>query len=165
MMYKQSTVLFVCNDNLLRSVVAEYSLRKFLKEKGIEDIGVISRGLRGSAVTNPPFYSELVQCPDIWVDAEPALKELGLDISGHRAIAISKDEFKNASLIVALDRSTLIDSPISLMKQFPGSADKMELLDDITDPYKNKYVSAGDVVRNIHLLIYRQAKRILQQLG
>ena len=65
-------VLFICTGNSCRSVAGEYFLKRFLKEKKIEDINVDSAGILNLEGMPPPLEIKIV------------LKEKGIDAESHR---------------------------------------------------------------------------------
>jgi protein-tyrosine phosphatase len=85
-----STVLVVCTGNICRSPILEGLLRHLLAEHGIEGVDVESAGVSG--------WDELEPSPD----AVEALRELGVDISGHRARRLGAAHIESADLVLAL---------------------------------------------------------------
>lgn len=121
-------IVFVCNGNIHRSVVAEICLKQELKKRRLDNkFIVISMGLQGSAGTNFPKYKNLSEYPKEWKIQKPILEELGIDISEHSSKPIDRKIVEKASLILAMDRKVLIDLPNSLTKQFPEHRDKIKL--------------------------------------
>ncbi|MBU4257488.1 hypothetical protein KJ586_00890 [Patescibacteria group bacterium] len=121
-------IVFVCNGNIHRSAVAEACLRQEIEIKGLISLfEVISRGLQGSAGTNPPKHKNLSEYPLEWAIQKPILTDLGLDITKHISMPINHGVVKKASLIIAMDKKVLVKLPNSLIKQFPKHSYKMKL--------------------------------------
>lgn len=87
-------IVFLCTDNIGRSVIAEYCLKDYLKKVGREDIGVSSVGTDAD--------SDLTGYSMAHFDE---LKKLGIDASEHKRTQITKEIAENADLIIAMDTS------------------------------------------------------------
>lgn len=88
-------VLFVCTGNICRSPTAEGVLR-FLAEKQGLRIHVESRGTHDYHVGEPPDER-----------AQRHAKRRGYDLSAQRARHVSRHDFEDFDLIVAMDRGHL----------------------------------------------------------
>lgn len=95
-------VIFVCDGNIERSVVAEFLFRRFVEEHGIQNVTVDSFGIFGDNGDDPPELPHLHNYPPEYNAARPVLEELGLDISSHAAQRVELDEMKQASVVVAM---------------------------------------------------------------
>lgn len=83
-------VVFVCSGNTCRSPMAEWMFKKALKEKSINDIEVISRGIcctDGQAATENAFF---------------AMKTDGIDLSSHSSKKLSDEDFSKESLFICM---------------------------------------------------------------
>lgn len=106
------SILIVCTGNSCRSVMAEGLLRKFLKDKGREDIKVISAGIG----TMPGMMAS--------PNTIEVMKQEGVDVSGHRAQFVSEEMIKNADLILGME-PIHIDTVLNMV---PEAKDKTHLL-------------------------------------
>jgi protein-tyrosine phosphatase len=86
------TILVVCTGNICRSPMAEGLLRHHLEARGIGSIRVQSAGVQ--AWDGDEAMPEAVQ----------ALREVGLDISGHLSRALDPASLESADLILAMAR-------------------------------------------------------------
>lgn len=122
-------VVFVCTGNTCRSPMAEYMFKQKLKEAGITDIKVLSRG------TNPANDS----LDPIAVNSEAVLAEEGITDVVHTAALLTKEDINNADLILTMGGRHLN----AIEAEFPESADKLFRLKDfgrqdtgdIADPF------------------------------
>jgi len=89
---KKKIVLFVCTGNSCRSVMAKGLLEKKIKEKGRQDIEVLSAGIMMSG----------------GLEATNETKELlaleGIDVSGHHSQRATKDMVKKSDIILVMER-------------------------------------------------------------
>ena len=121
-------VLFVCTGNLCRSPYAAALLAVRAGKAGV-DIQIRSAGL--STSPGLPSPSELFEIT----------KEEGLDLSRHRALAVTRALVEEADLVLAMTRAQLQE----LHALFRNEEEKFRLLSDfalgrnrgrdITDPY------------------------------
>ncbi len=125
-------MLVVCTGNLCRSPMAEGLLKTHLAKAGLTQWRVESRGT--GAVVGWPATAE----------AESAMAEFGLDISGHRARQLTGEDVEKAHLILCLTGQHL-DYVFGLD---PEAAEKTRMLThwdrhapdrDIADPYMQSY--------------------------
>ena len=115
------SVLFVCTGNICRSPTAEGVLRSIAGKENV-DLRVESRGTHDYHVGEPP--DERSQ--------RHALKR-GYDLSAQRAKQVSKRDFREFDLIVAMDRGHL-----GLLKRMcpPALLGKLRLFEnEVPDPY------------------------------
>ena len=92
-MERQETIMLVCMGNTCRSVMAEAMLRQALDEvmgDVAKNIRVVSAGV--SASCGDPASRH----------AEAAMRELGLDVSLHRARGVSAEALNDADLVLAI---------------------------------------------------------------
>jgi protein-tyrosine-phosphatase len=128
-----NNILFVCTGNICRSPFAEGLLKNVLAEEGLEGIGVDSAGLLalpGNSVT--PL-------------AQRVAAEFGVDLSGHRAKAVSESLLSWSDLVLVMEKP----HEEALLSAIPGAEGKVLLLRHfgrhgsrrrgIADPYGLQY--------------------------
>ena len=127
-------ILFVCTGNICRSPMAEAMLKNVLPVDLQQKVQVTSAGTHAS--DGLPAESHAVQ----------AMRELCVDLSGHRSRMIGPDMVAGADLILVMethhgtelrDFITADNVPVRLMGSFGGQAG----LGEIPDPY------GGDLAR------------------
>src|SRR6266540_2579017 len=84
------TILVVCTGNICRSPMASGLLASFLRDRGVRDVTVESCGV--AAWDGSPPTPEAVE----------AMREQGLDISGHVARKLNRRIIEAADLIVGM---------------------------------------------------------------
>ncbi len=152
------TVLLVCTGNTCRSSMAEGILKSMVYETNqLKDkVKVISAG-----VAAYPGQSASPQ-------AIEALREQGIDISGHRAAQVDKDMLRAADIILTMTAGH--KQIIKLMD--PASADKVFILKeyiegddgDISDPFGQpveEYIRcAGEIKELMAKLVDKLSKEL-----
>jgi protein-tyrosine phosphatase len=100
----------ICTGNICRSPMAEGFTRRLLRERGIEDVQVVSAGVSGWEGSGPT--EEAVQ----------ALQEKGIDISHHSARRLNRTLIESADLVIAMSRehrdATLRIAPSAARRTF-----------------------------------------------
>lgn len=127
-------LLFVCLGNICRSPTAEGVMRQLVREEGLEDsIELDSAGTGGWHVGSPPDAR-----------AVAAARARGIILDGS-ARKVSRDDFDDFDLVLAMDRSNLRElrqlarfeegrSKIRLLREFdPASAPDED--QEVPDPY------------------------------
>lgn len=123
-------VLFVCLGNICRSSMAHGILQAELKKRGLDHIEVDSAGTSNWHIGNPPDSRAI----------DTAAKH-GIDISDQRARQLTKQDFENFDLIVAMDADNYAD--MKAMAPEAGSKQLVMCLDfssmtnggNVPDPY------------------------------
>lgn len=87
-------VLFVCTDNIGRSMVAEYLLRDWLTKNNRNDIEVASAGIKADSDVS-----------SFCVDHVARLKEMGIEVSVHKRTQVSQAILERSNLVIAMDES------------------------------------------------------------
>lgn len=125
----KKTILFVCTGNSCRSVMARALLEKKIKEKGRQDIEVISAGV--AMLAGLPATRETA----ILLERE------GIDVSGHRSQRVTIRMIKKSDIILTMEKTQeelikewapQVKNRIFLLKEFAKIGDGREL--DIVDP-------------------------------
>lgn len=124
-------VLFVCSGNICRSPMAAEYLRHRAARSGLAHLVVDSAGTLG--IVGAPASPEAVR----------ALREVGLDLTGHRSKGISRPDLESSDLLVAMTRDHLeylaehfprgVDRRL-LLRAFEHGADPDRLALDLPDP-------------------------------
>lgn len=87
-------ILFVCTDNIGRSLMAEYLLRNWLKKNSRYDIEVFSCGTNATSDTS-----------SFSMDHIGKLNDMGIDASMHKRTQLSKDLLLQSDIVIAMDES------------------------------------------------------------
>lgn len=126
-------ILIVCNGNIHRSVIAEQCINRALQQNGLEiKYAAVSRGLQGTGNTKLPQYRNLQGYPLEWSMSEPFLAKFGIIIPENQVTtSVDAKIVGEATLILVMDRGTLLERPNSLVRQFPLSGFKMRLFREL----------------------------------
>lgn len=132
-------VLFVCLGNICRSPMAEYILKKIIKEKGLE----------GKISVNSAATSSSTLGLDMHEESKMKLDEKNVSYKKHRAKKIKPSDYKNYDYIIGMDESNITN----IIKITGNDIDKkiyklMDFTDtkrDIADPwYTGNFSKAYD---------------------
>lgn len=166
-------IIFVCNGNIYRSVIAAECLRTVLNRHNLSSkFSVDSFGLQGTGGTEPPKYTRLSDYPKEWEAAKATLEKLKIDISRHRAQMISRKIMEQADLVISMDNKVHARACNSLIKQFPNHAHKIHRFSELTPDHKVVKDPAGNAnkqthartIRRIHSSLNKKYTRLLEWL-
>lgn len=116
-------ILFVCHGNVCRSPMAEYILKKLVKDKGIEkDFEIASAATSREEIGN-----------DIYPPAKTCLNNHNIPFKRHYARQINKDDLLYYDYIIAMENYN-----IGNIKRVVGESNNYSLLLDYTE-------SPGDI--------------------
>lgn len=141
----EKSVLFVCLGNICRSPAAEGVCRKFAKNIHVDSCG-----------TGPWHVG---QSPD--TRSQKSCKKNGVDISGHRARTIKKDDWSKFTVIAALDDS--IYSELNYMK--PKDAKAKLVLFNAPNGVDDPYYGGQDGFDSMYKLIEKTMPQFLKENG
>lgn len=122
-------ILFVCHGNICRSPMAEFIMKKLVRDAGLsEQFEIASAATSTEEIGNP-----------VYPPARRKLTEHGIDCSGKTARQLKNDDCEKYNLLIGMDRANLRN-----MVRICGDdyADKMHLLmeftsrpGDVADPW------------------------------
>lgn len=127
-------ILFVCHGNICRSPMAEYIMKKLVKDAGMQDGFEIASAATSTEELGNPVYPP----------AKQKLAEHGIACNGHRARQVTVQDYYYYDIIVAMDSHNIRN----MQKMFGGDPQrKIDLLlnytqerRDVADPwYTNNF--------------------------
>ena len=93
--HSMKKIIFVCHGNICRSPMAEFVMKKLVKDAGREaEFEITSMAVSGEEWGNP-----------IYPPAKAKMREHGIPFGDHRAHKITPQEFAEADLVVIMDES------------------------------------------------------------
>jgi len=151
-------IVLVCSGNTCRSVMAEAMLRHELEKimgDQARDITVTSAGVY--AFPGDPASRH----------AEEAMRELGLDVSLHRAGRVSREALDGADLVLAMTAAIkdelqraypALSSKMQTLTEFSGLVDEFGY--DIKDPFGGSLEIYRESARQIGMAVEEVARKI-----
>lgn len=82
-------ILFVCTGNIFRSLSAELSLKKYIKENKLQELKVKSAGIIAKKAKVNPITIKV-------------LEDLGMEIKEHIPKKVTKEMLESADLVIAM---------------------------------------------------------------
>lgn len=166
----KKNIIFICNGNIHRSVIAEKSLIKILQENGLDNkFSVASYGLQGTKGTAKPLRRNLKEYPKEYKAALPTLRKFKIDIDNHSFQRVTLNVIKKASLVIAMDEKVYLEAENSLLKQFSELKHKIHIFseltknhEDIKDPFGNTdFKLHQSIIKNIYFTMKNKINTIL----
>ena len=111
-------ILFICHGNICRSPMAEFIMKKLVKDKGLEEKFEIA-----SAATSTEEIGN-----DIYPPAKSCLSAHGIPYTLHASTRIKESDLSYYDCIIAME-----DYNIQNLRRVVGESDKYSLLLDYTD--------------------------------
>lgn len=136
-------LLFLCNGNVCRSVLAAAHARRRLGD----DVACVDSAGLAHAAGRPP--------PDLAVKVAAAM---GLDLGRHRSSPVSAEQVHRADFVFVMDRLTVLRT----WRRFPEARTKLFLLDaprEVPDPWGQPEQRFQEVFEQICGSIERLAGR------
>ena len=117
-------ILFVCHGNICRSPMAEFMMKKFVRQAGLEnDFTIASAATHDDELGNP-----------VYPMARQELAKHGIGCPGHAARLIEKDDYDRFDLIIGMDDANMNDM-LALFGDDPDG--KLHLMMDYTGKHRN----------------------------
>lgn len=113
-------ILFVCHGNICRSPMAEFVMKKLVKEQGLQKEYVIASAATSREEIGNPVYPP----------ARKILAEHGIACSGKTAVQMTKTDYDKYDYIVAMDTMN-VRNILRIIRSDPQN--KVSLLLDYTD--------------------------------
>nr|AGS51636.1 low molecular weight protein tyrosine phosphatase [uncultured bacterium contig00017] len=142
-------ILFVCTGNICRSPMAEFVMKKMVKEAGLSDEFYIASAATSTEELGNPVYP----------GARKRLAEEGLSVAGKYAVQIKRSDYEKYDYLIGMDSRNIAN----MLRVYGGDPDKKvcRLLDytnsprDIADPwYSGDFETAyGDIFTGCEALL------------
>ncbi|WP_057880035.1 low molecular weight protein-tyrosine-phosphatase [Companilactobacillus kimchiensis] len=127
-------IIFVCLGNICRSPMAEMIMDELISQQGLSDaLKVESRATSTYEIGNTPHSGAIEE-----------LKRHKVPVIEHRAKQITTSDFKNADLVIGMDKQNIIDlkqlAPIKDQSKIHLAFESLDKDSEIQDPwYDHKF--------------------------
>lgn len=149
-------IMFVCHGNICRSPMAEFIMKKLVRESGREKEFIIS----SCATSNEEIWNGVGN--PVYPPARKMLAEHGISCEGKRAVRLQKSDYNKYDMLVCMDSNNVrnalrivegdADGKLSKLMSFAGSDA------DVSDPwYTDNFQKAYDD-------IYKGCAALLEKL-
>ena len=117
-------IMFVCHGNICRSPMAEFIMKKLVKNSGLEDEFLI----KSSATSTEEIWNGVGN--PVYPPARAELQRHGIGCEGKRAVQLRKDDYGKYDLFIGMDSANIRN-----MHRILGGdpENKMHKLMDYTD--------------------------------
>lgn len=122
-------ILFVCHGNICRSPMAEFVMKRLVKEKGLQDQFEIASAATSTEEIGNPVYPP----------ARRKLAEHGIGCEGKTARQMTREDYRYYDRIIVMDRNNLrnlrrllgedVDHKITLLMDYTSR------LGEVADPW------------------------------
>jgi protein-tyrosine-phosphatase len=144
-------IIFICNGNIERSVVAAECLKNTLRKKRMGSKFLVdSYGLQGTKGTALPKHKNLSEYKKEWKIAKPILEKFNINIKSHNFQQVTPDIIEKASVVVAMDKKVYLKNKNALLRQFPKHKNKIHLFSELTLDHKDIPDPAGSNIKYLH---------------
>lgn len=142
-------ILFICHGNICRSTMAESVMTHIVNQKNLgSQFHISSAATSREEIGNPPHYGTVGK-----------LRSLGIPVIPHRAVQMTKDDYKKYDYLIGMDQMNIRN-----MMRILGSDNEnkvYKLLDfgehprDIADPWYtgNFDVTYDDIIEGCEALL------------
>ncbi len=126
-------IMFVCHGNICRSPMAEFIMKKLIKEKGIEDKFVIA----SSATSTEEIWNG--RGNPVYPPAKAELARHGIDSEGKTAVQLTKSDYDKYDMFIGMDSANIRNMQRILDGDPMGKISKLmeytERGGDVADPW------------------------------
>lgn len=142
-------ILFICHGNICRSPMAEFVMKDLVNKRGIDNKIFIA----SAATTNEEIGN------DIHPGTQRELAKQGIPFTSRQARKLTKSDYNEYDLLIAMDEENMIDIPLIVGKDIRH---KVHLLmsycgeeRDVADPWytRNFHKTYEDIYRGCQALL------------
>lgn len=94
-------IMFVCHGNICRSPMAEFIMKKLVKDSGLEDEFLI----KSSATSTEEIWNGVGN--PVYPPAKAELQRHGIGCEGKRAVQLRKDDYSKYDLFIGMDSANI----------------------------------------------------------
>ena len=94
-------IMFVCHGNICRSPMAEFIMKKLVKDSGLEDEFLI----KSSATSTEEIWNGVGN--PVYPPAKAELQRHGIGCEGKRAVQLRKDDYGKYDLFIGMDSANI----------------------------------------------------------
>lgn len=126
-------IMFVCHGNICRSPMAEFIMKKLVREAGLQDNFFIS----SCATSTEEIWNG--RGNPVYPPAKAELKKHGISCEGKYAVQLKKGDYENYDLFIGMDSANIRNMRKILDNGRDGKIYKLltfaDRSDDVADPW------------------------------
>lgn len=94
-------IMFVCHGNICRSPMAEFIMKKLVREQGLDDKFLI----QSSATSTEEIWNGIGN--PVYPPAKSELMKHGISCEGKRAVQLRSDDYRTYDLFIGMDSANI----------------------------------------------------------
>ncbi len=142
-------IMFVCHGNICRSPMAEFIMKKLVKDEGLEN----DFEIKSSATSSEEIWNGIGN--PIYPPALAELKKNNIPVTEKRAVQLTAEDYDKYDMFICMDRNNLRNIKHILKSDPQNKISRLLKEKDVADPwyYGNFDVTFNDITKGCKALL------------